>query len=127
MTTPVQIVQRFYAALESGNAEQALGLMADDIEWIAMWHYQVKGRGPRQVAEGLLMPLMKEWSTFRIAATEFVAEGDTVVSIGRFVGTHGTTGKRADAAYAHAWTIENGRIARFRQFIDTLAVASARV
>ncbi len=50
-----------------------------------------------------------------------------MVSIGRFVGTHGTTGKTADAGYAHVWTVCSGRIARFRQYIDTKAVADARI
>ncbi|NHH83438.1 nuclear transport factor 2 family protein [Burkholderia gladioli] len=82
------------------------------------------------MAEGLLAPLMAEWSSFRIAPTEFVSEGETAVSIGRFVGTHGTTGKTgktADAGYAHVWTVCSGRIARFRQYIDTKAVADARI
>ncbi|NIE84936.1 MULTISPECIES: nuclear transport factor 2 family protein [Burkholderia] len=127
MTTAVEIVQNFYAALERGDAPQALALMADDIEWTTMWHYQVKERGPQAVAEGLLAPLMAEWSSFRIAPTEFVSEGETVVSIGRFVGTHGATGKTADAGYAHVWTVRSGRIARFRQYIDTKAVADARI
>jgi hypothetical protein len=100
--------------------------MAADIEWNTMWHYKVQGRGPQKVAEGLLMPLMKEWREFKLVATDFITEGDTVVSLGRFTGTHGTTGKLADAGYAHIWNVANGRITRFRQFIDTLAVAEAR-
>ncbi|CAG9235315.1 conserved hypothetical protein [Burkholderia gladioli] len=127
MTIPVEIVQDFYAALERGDAPQALALMSEDIEWTTMWHYQAKERGPQAVAEGLLAPLMAEWSSFRIAPTEFVSEGETAVSIGRFVGTHGTTGKTADAGYAHVWTVCSGRIARFRQYIDTKAVADARI
>jgi ketosteroid isomerase-like protein len=126
MTTPTETVRQFYAALESGDAPRALGLMAADIEWNTMWHYKVQGRGPQKVAEGLLMPLMKEWREFKLVATDFITEGDTVVSLGRFTGTHGTTGKLADAGYAHIWNVANGRITRFRQFIDTLAVAEAR-
>lgn len=119
-------VRAFYAALGAGDAPTALGLMADDIEWNTMWHYKVDGRGPQKVAEGLLMPLMKEWSAFGLESSEFIVQGNTVVSLGRFVGTHGTTGKQVDAAYAHVWNVENGRIKRFRQYIDTLAVAEAR-
>lgn len=126
MTTPTETVRQFYAALGSGDAPRALGLMAADIEWNTMWHYKVQGRGPQKVAEGLLMPLMKEWREFKLVATDFITEGDTVVSLGRFTGTHGTTGKLADAGYAHIWNVANGRITRFRQFIDTLAVAEAR-
>ena len=126
MTTPVETVQNFYAALASGNAPIALGLMADDIEWITMWHYKVDGRGPQKVAEGLVMPLMKEWKEFTLVPSEYIADGDTVVSLGNFVGTHGASGKMADARYAHVGTVVDGRIKRFRQYIDTLAVAKAR-
>lgn len=119
-------VRAFYAALSAGDAPTALGLMADDIEWNTMWHYKVDGRGPQKVAEGLLMPLMQEWSAFGLASSEFIVQGDTVVSLGHFTGTHGTTGKQAVAAYAHVWNVENGKIKRFRQYIDTLAVAEAR-
>lgn len=126
MTTAVETVRNFYAALASGNAPVALGLMADDIEWITMWHYKVDGRGPQKVAEGLVMPLMKEWKEFTLVPSEYIADGETVVSLGNFVGTHGSSGKTADARYAHVWTVVDGRIKRFRQYIDTLAVSEAR-
>jgi hypothetical protein len=126
MATPVETVRNFYAALGSGNAPVALGLMADDIEWITMWHYKVDGRGPQKVAEGLVMPLMKEWKEFKLVPSEYIADGETVVSLGHFIGTHGTSGKTVDARYAHVWTVVDGRIKRFRQYIDTLAIAEAR-
>jgi ketosteroid isomerase-like protein len=126
MTTATDIVRIFYAALAAGDAPTALGLMADDIEWNAMWHYKVDGRGPHKVAEGLLKPLMAEWTSFSLDPAEYLADGETVVSLGRFHGVHGVSGKTADAAYAHVWTVRDGRIQRFRQFIDTLAVERAR-
>lgn len=126
MTTPVETVRAFYAALGAGNAPVALGLMANDIEWITMWHYKVDGRGPQKVAEGLVMPLMKEWKEFKLVPSEYIAAGETVVSLGNFIATHGTSGKTVDARYAHVWTVIDGRIKRFRQYIDTLAVAEAR-
>ncbi len=126
MTTPTEIVRDFYARLETSDAAGALGLMAQDIEWITMWHYKVEGRGPERVAEGLFKPLMAEWSTFALVPTEFIADGDTVVSLGHFTGVHRTTGKQTEAGYAHVWTVKDGKIARFRQYIDTLAIAEAR-
>ncbi len=100
--------------------------MAPDIEWITMWHYKVEGRGPGAVAEGLFKPLMAEWTSFSLVPTEFITEGETVVSLGDFKGVHGTTGKTSEARYAHVWTVKDGKITRFRQYIDTLAVAEAR-
>lgn len=126
MTEPVEIIRDFYSKLKAGDAPGALSLMADDIEWITMWHYKVNGRGPEHVAEGLFKPLMAEWTSFALEPTEFLADGETVVSLGRFTGVHGATGKHAEAGYAHVWTVENGKIARFRQYIDTLAIAEAR-
>ena len=126
MTAPADIIRNFYAALSTGDAPTALGLMADDIEWNTMWHYKVEGRGPHAVAEGLLMPLMAEWSSFAMNPAEFIIEGDTVASLGSFTGVHGTTGKSVKADYAHVWQLADGKIARFRQYIDTLAVAESR-
>ena len=125
-TSPSDTVRSFYERLGVGDAAGALGLMAPDIEWITMWHYKVEGRGPERVAEGLFKPLMEEWSRFALVPTEFIADGDTVVSLGTFTGMHLTTGKATQARYAHVWTVEHGRITRFRQYIDTLAIAQAR-
>ena len=126
MTTPPEIISRFYDKLKSGDAPGALRLMASDIEWITMWHYQVIGRGPERVAEGLFKPLMAEWSRFALTPSEFIANGDDVVSLGEFTGVHGVTGKAARARYAHVWTVKDGKITRFRQYIDTLAIAQVR-
>lgn len=127
MTTPTEIVASFYERLKVGDAPGALGLMTADIEWITMWHYKVDGPGPERVAEGLFKPLIAEWSSFVLVPDEFIADGDIVVSLGNFTGTHAETGKRAEARYAHIWTVRDGKIARFRQYIDTLAIAQARL
>jgi ketosteroid isomerase-like protein len=126
MTTPTDTIRDFYAKLAAGDATGALGLMAPDIEWTTMWHYKVDGLGPQKVAEGLFKPLMAEWKSFAMVAEEFVAEGDTVVSFGHFKGVHGASGKAVEAAYAHHWQVRDGRIQRFRQYIDTLAIERAR-
>ncbi|MFA5956314.1 nuclear transport factor 2 family protein [Hyphomicrobium sp.] len=126
MNSSQDIIRSFYDNLSSGNAPGALGLMAPDIEWITMWHYKVEGRGPDRVAEGLFKPLMAEWSSFSLVPNEFITEGDTVVSLGEFIGVHATTGKRSEARYAHVWTLRDGKISRFRQYIDTQAIAEAR-
>jgi ketosteroid isomerase-like protein len=121
------VIRSFYDRLAVNDAPGALALMADDIEWTTMWHYKVVGRGPGPVAEGLFKPLMAEWTRFSFASTEFVTEGETVVSLGVFRGVHGMTGKASEARYAHVWTVRDGKITAFRQFIDTLAIAQARV
>ncbi|MCM2292589.1 nuclear transport factor 2 family protein [Allorhizobium sp. BGMRC 0089] len=126
MTHARDIVRDFYNKLSVGDAQGALGLMAPDIEWTTMWHYKVDGRGPDKVAEGLFKPLMAEWVSFALVPTEFITEGETVVSLGDFTGVHGATGKTSNARYAHVWTVRDGKITTFRQYIDTLAIEQAR-
>lgn len=127
MTNARDTVRDFYDKLSKGDAPGALGLMASDIEWTTMWHYKVDGRGPEKVAEGLFKPLMAEWSSFSLVPTEFITENENVVSLGDFTGIHGSTGKASNARYAHVWTVRDGKITAFRQYIDTLAIAEARV
>jgi len=121
----IAIVERFYKALEQGDIPGALNLMADDISWTTMWHYKANGRGPLKVVEGVFAPLSVEWSKFNLIPSEYIGDGGTIVSLGRFVGTHATSGRTVDAGYAHVWTVVNGKIQSFRQYIDTLAIASA--
>ena len=125
--SPTDIVRDFYTKLAAGDAPGVLGLMAPDIEWTTMWHYKVVGRGPGPVAEGLLKPLAAEWTSSSLTPTEFISENGTVVSLGTFKGTHGMTGKSCEARYSHVWAVKDGKIVRFRQYIDTLAVAEARI
>jgi ketosteroid isomerase-like protein len=70
---------------------------------------------------------MKDWRDVSFVASEFIAEGETVISLGLFTGVHGATGKNVEARYAHVWSVARGRIASFRQYIDRLAVAEAGV
>ena len=126
MPTPTETVQDFYAALSAGDIDRAMSLMTDDIEWITMLDFSIKDRGPQHVAEGMLIPLVAEWASFTLSPNEFIADGATVVSLDRFTCTHKSTGKHADAGYAHIWNVNDGKIARFRQYIDTLAIAQAR-
>jgi len=126
MQDPAEIVRSFYEKLGSGDVAGVLGLLAADIEWTTMWHYKVASPGLVGVVDGIFKPLMAEWPRHSLVPTEFIVDGDTVVSLGTFTGVHGTTGKEAQARYAHVWTVRNGQVARFRQYIDTLAVEEAR-
>jgi uncharacterized protein len=115
MTTAAEIIRNFYAALRSGDTTRALGLMSEDIEWVTMWQYKAGGRGPDKVAEGVLMPLMKEWKSFEFIPAEFIVDGDSVVSLGRFIGVHGVTGKtamygRSPTAGSHAFASTSTRL-----------------
>ena len=122
MTTPVQTVRDFYAAIAAGDTERMVALMAPDIEWISVVDFHVQDRGPEEVMKKVFAPLMQEWESFSPAPSEFHAQGSTVISLGRFACVHRATHKRADLPYAHVWDIKDGKIERHRQYVDTLAL-----
>jgi ketosteroid isomerase-like protein len=126
MTTPVETVQDFYAAIAAGDTERMVALMSPDIEWISVVDFHVQDRGPEEVMKKVFAPLMQEWESFSPAPSEFHAQGSTVVSLGRFACVHRATHKRADLPYAHVWDIQDGKIERHRQYIDTLALEQIR-
>ncbi len=126
MATPAEVVRDLYARLSAGDASGALALMADDVEWIPMMDYKVDGRGPQKVLDGMLIPALTEWVDFKLTPSQFVEDGDRVVSIGRFRSAHRSTGKLAEVDYAHVWEVRSGKVARFRQYIDTARIEAAR-
>ena len=126
MTQPLDTVRDFYAAIAAGDTEKMAGLMAADIEWISVVDFNVQDRSPEEVLKKVFAPLMQEWESFSPEPSEFHVEGSTVVSLGRFACVHRATGKRADLPYAHVWNIRDSKIARHRQYMDTLALEQVR-
>ncbi len=126
MAAPAEVVRELYSKLTAGDASGALALMTDDVDWVPMMDYEFEGWGPQNVLEGMLIPAMNEWVTFILTPGEFVAESDKVVSIGRFHSTHRATGNTVEVNYTHAWDVRDGKIARFRQYIDTAKIEAAR-
>ena len=99
------------------------------MEWnvVSGWPYKPTGRGPQGVAEGVLMPLLKDWRDYALHGSDlFAADDDKVVSMGVMTGVHTVTGKRLEAAYVHVWEVRDGRIVRMRQTVDTARVVEAR-
>lgn len=126
MAAPVDTVRDFYSAIAAGDTGKMMSLMAPDIEWISVVDFGVQDKGPSEVMQKIFAPLMQEWESFSPSPSEFLIDGSTVVSLGRFACVHRTTHKRADVAYAHVWDVEDGKITKHRQYIDSLALEAVR-
>jgi uncharacterized protein len=55
-----------------------------------------------------------------LVTEELIGSGATVVAVVRYTGTGKATGKALDLPAVHVWDIRDGKLARFRQFIDTV-------
>jgi uncharacterized protein len=128
MSSPLDTVRSFYAALARGDVPAVLALLDPNIEWTEAERFPYYGgtwHGPNEIVKGLFEPLGRDWSSFAVNAEDFLCEGDEVVSLGRYVGTFRETGRSMTAPFAHHWTARNGKILRFVQYTDTAKVIEA--
>jgi uncharacterized protein len=128
MSNSTDVVRSFYDALGRGDVPGVLATLNDELEWTEAEHFPYYGgtwRTPQQIVDNLLIPLARDWDGFSAAAHEFIPSGERVVSLGTYAGTFKTTGRHMNTPYAHVWTVRNGRITRFDQFVDRLKVQEA--
>ena len=90
MTTSLETVRTFYSAIATGDTGRMVELMTSDIEWISVVDFNVQEKGSAEVMKKVFPPLMQEWESFSPAPSEFLVDGSTVVSLGRFACVHRT-------------------------------------
>lgn len=127
-TSNLDLVGAFYAALARGDVPALVCLLHPDLEWTEAEGFPYFGgtwRTAEDVVEKLLIPIGHDWHDFAAVATDFVAEGDRVVSLGTYSGVNVRTGKPLRASFAHVWRIRDGKLQRFQMYTDTLLVDRA--
>lgn len=120
---PETVVRSMYAAFASGDTEAMIAGMSPDIVW-----NEAEGNpysdlnpyvGPDAVFSGLFSRLLTEWDGWTVTPQQFVAQGDQVVSFGRYTATHVATGKPLDIPFVHHFTVVDGVVTSFQQYTDT--------
>lgn len=123
----VEFMKSLYAAFAGGDVSKVLGSMSEDIEWWEAegnpWYPGRAFVGPQQVVDGVLARIGAEMEGFEVVPERFLSDGDQVVMIGRYRGKGIATGNLLDAQVLHLWTVRDGKIARFQQFVDTRQLA----
>ena len=116
-----EVVRGVYDALGRGDMPAVLGAMADDLEW-----YEAEGmpyggvyQGGEAVAQNVFGPLIEDIPDFAVKPEELISSGEMVAVVARYTGTGKATGKELDLVVAHVWDVRSGKVARFRQFVDT--------
>ena len=118
----VEVVKAAYEAFGRGDVEAVLGAMTEDVEWNEAEGMPYGGRwnGPQAVAENVFAPIVEDIPDFSVTPEEIYASGDTVVVVTRYAGTGKETGAQLDLQVVHVWDLRDGKLARFRQFADTV-------
>ena len=125
----VQVVQEIYAAFQRGDIETVLKPLADDIQWwVAGSQKSVPYAGSRagreQVAQFFAkLGEMVEYERFE--PYQYIAQGDQVVALGRARRRFKSTNNVIENEWAMVFTLRQGKVAAFRAYDDTEAVALA--
>lgn len=120
----VSLLKNLYEAFGRGDIPAVLGAMSSDIKW-----YEAEGNpympsgeafvGPDAVLNDLFMKLGGDWDGFAVHPKTFHDAGSSVIVEARYTGSHKATGKRLDAQVCHVWDVEDSKVTRFQQYVDT--------
>jgi len=120
----VRIVSDLYEAFGRGDMPAVLGAMDPGIRW-----YEAEGNpympsgepliGPDSILNNLFIKLGEDWEGFTVHPKSLHDAGDVVVAEARYSGKHNGTGKPLDAQVCHIWTLKDGKITKFQQYVDT--------
>jgi uncharacterized protein len=123
----IEVVRGLYEAFGRGDVPGVLGGMTDDMEWHEAEGMPYGGvyHGGDEIAQNVFGPIVDDIPDFAVTPEEFIASGSTVAVVVRYSGTAKETGNTLNLPAVHVWDVRDGKVARFRQFIDTVKFSEA--
>ena len=124
----IRLVQDAYAAYARGDIDTVLACMTAQIEWelpaVPSLSFTGKRKGCDQVAEYFRLSAEKQVMR-EFIPKQFIAQDDKVVVLGFGAWTARDTGLDFESDWVHVFTVSEGRIAAFREFMDAHVAVEA--
>jgi uncharacterized protein len=124
----VKLIEKAYEHVKVGDTTALLNSFAEDIEWELPKIENVPFAGVWHGHEGVRRFFSKVFElqdVLEFEPQEYFAQGDKVVVLGYFTMRIKSTGREFRSFWAHVWTVINGRVARFYEYVDTATVSKA--
>ncbi len=126
----VTIVDGVYKAFAIGDIPSVLGAMDAKIVWNeAESNSLADGNpyiGPDAVLNGVFVRLGAMYDGFKLKNIKLHEMSDNqVLATLRYDATVKATDKKIDAQVAHLWTLKDGKVIAFQQYVDTKKLAEA--
>ncbi len=122
--TNIALIQKIYAAFGRGDVPTMLELMADDVDWGIESHeapevpWHGTGTGKKFVAK-FFGTLGRECTFPRFEPSGFLASDTAVACLVTFEVLVKKNGRKAVENAIHHFTIQNGRVTKWRGWEDT--------
>lgn len=118
----LDIVRSIYAAWPRG-LDAFMEKLVPDIVWRFADNF-VYGEvnpliGHDAIRAASLSKLKTDWEGFDGELDELLDARDTIIGLGHYVGAYKATGRRLRAQFAHLWTLRDGLVTEWRQYVDT--------
>jgi ketosteroid isomerase-like protein len=120
-------VTKMYEAFGRGDIPYIIDQLADDVRWVSHLEPIVPWSGDRSGKANVpkfFQAIAQNVDVRAFEPTEFVAQGDTVVSMGRFRATVRATGKTDDSPWIFIWKFGGGKVVSYEQFHDSALAAA---
>lgn len=124
----IQTVRDAYSAFTRGDIQTVLDALTDDVDWELPGPSQIPYAGTfhgKNGAAEFFRILMESDEVEAFEPQRFFADGDMVVALGRYSARVKATGKSATAEWAHAFTLRDGKVAKWHEYVDTGTYAKA--
>ena len=122
----IELAKSCYAAFGRGDIAAILGALTDDILWITPGE-GIPTEGTRRSAGEVAQFFASVADTWKFTAfepREYIASGDSLAVTGHYAATVPSTGKTVAADWVMVWKFRDGKVAYFREYTDTLALAA---
>lgn len=115
----VELVRHIYEAWSRRDSPEALGLVAEDIEYVnppdAVESGTRRGADAFTAARG---SVAETFASLSVDVDDLIDAGDRVLALATLRGRGRASGVEIDRPQGHVWTVRDGRAVRFEWFND---------
>ena len=124
----VRVVEGMFASLTRGDISGVLDRLSEDVEWRIAGPAELPFAGLHRGRDAVArffrdFAQLAEFETFE--PREYLAKGDKVIVFGYERQRIRETGRVVETDWAMVFVVRDGRIARFRNYVDTRATQTA--
>ena len=128
----VNIVNSAYSAFASGEIEVFMDLLDPKVEWNEAENFPYADNspyiGPDALMEGVLSRIGEDWEYWNVGELKlYEMANDMVLATGKYQAKFKKNGNIINAQVAHIWSLSEGKVVKFQQYVDTKQVAEAMI